>query len=513
MIQISTFMKSTFKRILLKKISLNKLFSKKISLKKFLIATSMAAVLIILLSIAFIFYAHTIEHINGKLDLMGKNKFYRLYSDIDESINSIKRVIEYLQNSDILIGYLNIAENEKDDVFKKSNAVSDISRLLTNAKEYSKLIKQIFIVTDKSEYSNYSTQMFSFETLEIIRNTEFDDMVFFNCGINKDHHIDLRGSLLLNENKFFVSNISRFKDSNDKIFIILDETLFYDNKQYAGEFYIIDQSGDFIWPTENSYDNKNKMHKEQILKNIILQNGDGEDTFIAQGIKITSKKLDSCNWTLVYTTDDSIIREQRKSIIFYVSLSFITSVFLAYAFSRIISYRMIQPINKLTLITKEYDGKNTFKRHEDTGLQFFSMRDSLFLYYFISIVIPVILFIIMFNGTSLKLTEEHTLSYYKSVFDSTADRLDKYMERKLKAMQRITNNLVIQGNVARREKTVLSTNEVLDIIIENSVLGHERDIINIYDKNNELLFTNYYMGIPDFNQSFYKKINNTYPLT
>jgi len=136
------------------------------------------------------------------------------------------------------------------------------------------------------------------------------------------------------------------------------------------------------------------------------------------------------------------------------------------------------------------------------------MRDNLILYFVISIVIPVIIFIVMFNATSFRRIEVHTLDYYRTVFDKTADGIDKYVERKLKAMQRIAYSISIQQNAARRENTVLGKDEFFNIITENSVLGHERDIINIYNNTGELLFTNYYMGIPDFNSNFYKIISN-----
>jgi len=110
-----------------------KISSKRISLKKYLIMVSMIAVSIVLFFVGLVFYTRTIRYIDEKLDLMEKNRFYRLYSDIDESINSINRVIEYLQNSEILLSYLNTAENEKDNIYRQGVAINNISKLLTNA--------------------------------------------------------------------------------------------------------------------------------------------------------------------------------------------------------------------------------------------------------------------------------------------------------------------------------------------------------------------------------------------
>ena len=483
-----------------------KIPSKRVSFKKYLIMVSMIAVSIVLFSVGLVFYTRTIRYIDEKLDLMEKNRFYRLYSDIDESINSINRVIEYLENSEILLSYLKTAENEKDNIYRQGVAIDNISKLLTNTKEYSTLAKQIFIITNKGEYSNYSTQMFNFKTLEKIRDSEFKDMMFFNYGTNKYYGIELRGTPLLDENMFFISNLKKDRGYNGKVFAIVDESFLYDTKRFYGDFHIIDQSGDYIWPAINSYDSS-KQIKEQVLKNVTAS-GMGESSFRVQGTKITAKKLNSYNWVLIYSTDNSIIRQQRNNIIFYMLLSFFISVLFAYIFSRLISYRILQPINILTSITKDYDGKNNFNRYDNTNAKGISMRDSLFLYFFISILIPVIVFIVMFNATSLRITEEHTLDYYSTVFDKTADRINKYMERKLKAMQRITYSISMQKNATGSENTVFEADKIFNIINEDSVLGHERDIISIYNKAGGLLFTNYYMGVPDFDTSFYEKICN-----
>lgn len=485
---------------------IQKFHFKKISFKRYLITVSMIVVFVILLSIGLIFYTRTIRYINDKLDLMEKNRFYSLYLDIDEGIQSINRMIEYLQNSEILMNYLNTAENAKDDVYKKSIAINDVSKLLTNAKEYSAFTKRIFIITQVREYSNYSTTTFSFETIEKIRDCEFEDITFFNCGINRSCGVELIGTSLLDENMFFVASLRKNIGYDGKILAILDESFLYDTKQITGDFYIVDQSGDFIWSTIDNNDIGNQI-KKQINKNIQNHNMD-ECMFKVHDKKIIAKKFNNYNWFLVYPIDDSIINQQKNSIIFYMFISFLSSIILTYIFSRLVSNRILKPIKKLTSVIGDYDGKTDFAKYDITEAKGVSMRDSLLLYFIISIVVPVIMFIVMFNATSFRHIEAHTLGYYRTVFEKTADRIDKYIERKLKAMQRITYSISIQQIVARRENTVLGANEIFNIITENSVLGHERDIINIYNNTGELLFTNYYMGIPDFNNSFYEKISN-----
>ncbi|HOJ12003.1 MAG TPA: histidine kinase [Clostridiales bacterium] len=485
---------------------IQKFHPKKISFKKYLVTVSMTVAFAILLSIGLIFYTRTIRYINDKLDLMEKNRFYSVYLDIDESIQSINRMIEYLQNSEILMNYLNIAENAKDDVYKKSVAINDISKLLTNAKEYSAFTKRIFIITQAREYSNYSTTTFSFETIKRIRDYEFEDITFFCYGMDRLHGIELRGISLLDENMFFAAGLRKNKGCDGKILAILDESFLYDTKQTTGNFYIVDRSGDFIWPTIDNNDISNQT-KKQISLNIQSHNMD-EFMFKVNDKKVITKKFSNYNWFLVYPVNDSIINQQKNSIIFYMFISFLSSIILTYIFSRLVSNRILKPIKKLTSVIGEYDGKTDFTKYDIAESKGIYMRDNLILYFIISIVIPVIIFIVMFNVTSFKHIEAHTLGYYRTVFDKTADRIDKYIERKLKAMQRITYSISIQQIAARRENAVLGVDEIFNIITENSVLGHERDIISIYNNTRELLFTNYYMGIPDFNNSFYEKMSD-----
>jgi two-component system sensor histidine kinase YesM len=488
---------------------IQKFHPKKISFKRYLITVSMIVVFVILLSIGLIFYNRTIRYINDKLELMEKNRFYRLYSDIDEGIRSINSIIEYLQNSEILLNYLDIVENEKGDVYKKSVAINDISKLLTNTKEYSIFTKQIFIITQKGEYSNYSTKMFDFKTIQKIRDihdNEFAGTAFLIYGIDSYNGIELTGTPLLDENLSFMADIRKDEEYNGKIFAILDESFLYNTKHMTGAFYIVDQSGNFIWPGGNDDDISIQV-KKQIAKNIL--NCDMEEYMLkVHDKKIITKRFNSYNWLLVYPVDESIINQQKNIIIFYMFISLLISIILAYVFSRLVSYKILKPIKKLTSVISDYDGKTDFNRYDSNEAKGVSMRDSLLLYFIISIVVPVIIFIVMFSATSFRRIEVHTLDYYRTVFDKTADRIDKYMERKLKAMQRIAYSISIQQNAARRENEILGKDEFLNIITENSVLGHERDIINIYNNAGELLFTNYYMGIPAFNNSFYEKIGN-----
>lgn len=487
---------------------LQRVFPRKIPFIRYLITVSMVVVSVFLLSIGLIFYTLTFKYIGDKLELMESNKYYQLYSDIDETIHSVDRVIEYLQNSDILQNYLDIAEAKNIDSFKRGTAINNIFRFITNAKEYSVFMKQIFIITQNNEYSNYSTQMFNFNTLRKIRDLpdeKFENIVFLNYGIDNSTGIELKGTPLLDEYPVFAARLRKDNKFNGKIFIILDESYLANIRKMMGTFYIVDESGNLIWPNMSSLSNAELV----VIETIKNRYSEKEGEFSLKGIKpeVVAKRLSGHNWMLVYSIDNKIIAKQKNNIILYIFATLLLSTILAYIFSKLISVQTLKPIKKLTGLIDSYDGKKELGKFDCIETKGKSMRDSLILYFVISIVIPILVFVVIFSVTSTKYIETYTIGYYNASFDKISDRIDKYVERKLKALQRIVYNISVQQNTAKRENRSLKQNDMFNIITENSVLGQERDIINIYNNTGNLMYTNYYAGAPDFNEEFSKKIS------
>lgn len=439
-----------------------------IKLHNLLIVLALTLAGIALLITATVFYSDTQALISEKLDAIHEADFNRIEAEIIDFYESSGKVATLLQNNKQLIAMIQESEYEEIDLYRKSELVDEINGYLTNLTVYNKAIRSINIVTHNAQY--YSKQLlFNQQLTDKFSARKVDGVAFeYPKQFADTPELSQHQDVLLNSQK-----------------LDMDKESYYITSLQAGEDYY----GNVVVMLRNL-----PLISEINKKNdIMIVDGHGQTIFRGQSFgnmdvdSLYEQTIRFNNWKVYYRIDNKAYRNQA-SLLFALAIgSFLVCFLISFLFAKFITRHIVRPITNLASYIQRYKvGDAAVARAVQlTRPKQMSLREKIFYYFLLSILVPVGGFVLMFHLLSSSMLSEQIVMDYENVFENTASSLNDYMEQKEKLMLGQAYGTLIQGYLQGNPVSEIS---IYDQIEQYMFLGMN-GTLSLYDASNRLLLS------------------------
>lgn len=441
-------------------------------MRHILFILSIGGVSLFLISTSVLLYFSTKSHIKEKFDFVNELRFNQIFSEVEYFLNNSQKIVDYMMNDKQLLAHIQAMNSDEIGPVEQSRINTEIHRNLLTIRTYNEYIKSINIVTDRLQY--YSGEYLYFYTPE--KSWPFPS----NHPAPQLRHP---------ENLF-----QHHSGAEDNRF----------PRDFANELYYYSELGDGATGYGETYvfiDNKKLLQKipdyERIMivsesagtiyQGQLFQKGESTDSLSGQ---IYRRKLNFLDWTLLYGMDERLFQEQLNLIHKWSYIALILSFFLAFVFSRYLSKKILRPIHSLITGLKRYQMGlgNAGDGPVHAEMPKITIREKVFYYFIVTILIPVCCFIAIFYVQYNTIIHQHMVDSYRLVFRKTANDIDNYMEKKENIMTGLAFHTSVQNRMRGGNG---SDDEVVYDMIERFIqLGLDHDRYSLYDLRGNLVLSN-----------------------
>ncbi|MBO9596577.1 MAG: response regulator [Cohnella sp.] len=468
------------------------LLGRKLKLSNFLLLFSLVVVLALLSLIGTLFYYKTKSFIQGKIDHIQAIKVNQMQFDIARSFDDAYQVMDHLRVNDRVFSYLRVLEGGGADSYGKMTAAADLETLLFNLKKDNPFLGNLIIQTELTQYSSdmlYSANLpmrdYAPGENPIVFVNKGEAYRFFSIAPSQVTDVRMKEALnRLNAGPFLWSALADQGGIRlGSLFLLLDGNFFRQHIPYSDNMALLDAAGTPLF-VGNAVDATELVRIAGLPEGIYKP---GQQGFKTKAVVV--KRLAMYAFILVYEDNVSIHRKQFSLILKLLAIMFAACALLSFVVSRVVSGAMLQPLIHFLKQMKSYEefGDRLALRAEKPAL---SLHSRLIVYFAITILLPVVLFIISFYVQSMRIVGDELRASYTTVFDNTAHRIEQFIDQKSVGLARLSFDLFIRRLIMNGASE--QDGDIRQWIRQNEYLGLERDTISIYDNENRLLFSNFY---------------------
>ncbi|WP_127580114.1 sensor histidine kinase [Paenibacillus koleovorans] len=467
---------------------------RKIKLSNFLMLFSLAAVLIILLSISTLFYYKMRAFVQEKLDHIQSIKVSQIQFDIAGSFNDAYNVMNHLRTNERFAEMIDqVEENTSTAAFDRATMSNELETLLFNLKKDNPFLRSILVQSNRTQYSSsaqYTSRLPEREPKEgespVLLVNKGQTYRFF--GLNPDappSDSRTREALdTLNGSYYLWSPlIGRNGGRLGSAFVLLDGDYFRQHIPYSEHMALLDAGHEVIFAGD-------QVNVSALARLSGLQDGTYKPGQLGlSDTTVTIKRLAPYELSLIYEENVSIHRAHFTLILKLIGFIFTACTLLSFAGSRIVAGAMLQPLLRFLKQMKSYDsfGDRPALPVQKRSL---SLHTRFFLYFAVTILFPVLLFIGAFYTQSMRIVGDELRDSYSTVFHNTVHRIELFIEQKSVSLARLSYDTYIRRLIMN--ETSESPQEIASWIRQNEYLGISRDIVSIYDLQERLIFSNFY---------------------
>ncbi|NJD01603.1 MAG: HAMP domain-containing protein [Ruminiclostridium sp.] len=473
----------------------------RIKFRSYLLLLSTSLTAFIMATMSIMFFIDTKSFINEKIDAMSKIQFQQIVSDINGNLNDIMGIAKYMQSSFQLVDMISQIKNNNSTAYKEYTLKKDITMFLTSVVRDNSLIKNINIIVDNDQYSS--------------GNLDFDsDLVnSISSGISgKD--IRFRIPEPLSDMKDLQPSTTKFIHTLDK------ETYFYfslydDKGGFLSNIYIFIQTDflDKIIPDKSCLtildrdsslvfkgESFNKMNWENLKSNISDTNNNNSTIFADNNFTVYYGLIDFNKWGILFLVDRQPYIKQFVTLRNSIIIAFFLSIIISVIFSGLISIIVLRPVYNLRSMIRDYKAGNKAEKRNmenrcstNSYINRLSLKEKVFYYLLVTILVPLLVFILMYTVYSGRAANTQIINMFNSSFQKEAGNVTEYILRKKEVLQRIVFSNALQNYFLKKQGADITG--IGNVLRENILLGLDHDFISIYDINKKLLITNKFRTI------------------
>ncbi|MGP6146454.1 sensor histidine kinase [Jeotgalibaca sp. A122] len=343
------------------------------SLRRYLVFLS-ALVSMVSIFIIILFFSNEVDdYLIEQKQNYAEESLSRSSFILERELNKVTNLVGKIQNNETIISSVNALENSDDSPIVKYKLSQQLNDFLFSLNQESFLIKNILIITPKTQYSaTGDTAGYELNGLEITDNTNTYSLysvptLLQDANSNKYTMQEIlnRSNTYLKDEYFFAANIA---DSNKQqkalVLVVIDE------REFANQLLARDQS--------------------QIIFN--------ESAVFFQGERFDKKKMGDryladiypYNLQLVYQMDETA-SDNTPVIIGILIASALSVLMLSFFLSKSTSDTTLEPINELLdWMNRRQATEKKFPLNAQNRFGSRSFRERLTYYFFVTIIIPVV---------------------------------------------------------------------------------------------------------------------------
>ena len=447
---------------------------RKINFKTYLILTSVILTVCFLVALSFLLLFNTSLQINTKVDTINEAKTDLLSEKINSSLSDLKNRTKYLMTNQQIIQYIKDIEHSSNTSYEKNQASIDLSHYLTSLSESSPTIERIHILTDKSQYESMADTVFSYPL--IFRQAEPVPKPLFSGSLSSQSAA--QEGKVLEQKLFFTGSLHEGDRLFGKIYVILSDAYLRDLIDTPDGYAIIGSDDSFVINASTVGDEVIEKAYGHLLS---------ANAFTYSNFRFYMRDIEFENWKIIYAADTTQFYSNRKTLTQNIFISMGISLVLAMAFSSFISKRILNPVKKLIGLIQKYKTKNSgdtrFVAEKKSGG---SLQPRLFLFYILTIFIPILLFMGSFLINSRNTVNSYIEESYSEIFSRSSREINEYLNNKRSLLINIANDPYVQKLCSPGQFDEVSP-YVLDNLWHQAFMGTEKDWIGIYSKEGKLL--------------------------
>lgn len=460
-----------------------------IGYQRIILIVSILMAVLILLTLTLYAYHSTEDYIVSRLTHIDLGALEQNAISVQGNLSQAEKITEYLATDDMLLLYLDVYQN--GSAVDRNEARQDIRSRISIMQQFNKNIQSIMVVTPSGPITSLYDGSLSSPTQSMLDQTPY---VHFLSETRATYLAPAGTSELLSN---AMSERQIFRDryyyaqviySNNErlgyIFVFLDMDVI--KAQLTGQMHLMDSAGQ---PVGRATAAESDQEPPFALPADMLQT---EDNFETAAYRLYTKPIEATDLTLVFVQDRQTLTDSIASFRTTLILMLAIVLILAFTLSRVITRRIIQPLNRLNRFIKHYLYKDPAQPGHNERYQAspsrLSLRENLLIYLTCVVIIPAGIILLFSALTSNRVIQSYMIQSYSTAISQTADNVSRYLVDKTKVMKNIIYNISVQQ--ALHEGSADVPVDYDRIVRKDLLLGSGWDDLYLYDEDGQILYQN-----------------------
>lgn len=468
-----------------------KWINKKVSLQTYLTLFSLVVGILFIGLFGFIFYRKINNFLLVKRQESIELKVNQVSTDIENRFNHLHQMISSLKTNELIVSHLNNLSNQELTPTTHYNLSKELERYLYSIRLENSMINNILIVTPDTQYSsNHSYLNFDYNGLQLSpqisnqynfisigqaqENIFFSDPPFYGDKSN-----DVPDQL--NSGVFFGANIEDTKGEMEaSILFLLDLPSFLNQMFYSEQFIIFDQYDQVLFQGTEQ-----ELSLTRYLEQI--NQSDEGIVFTNTNLEIHHKRIPIYNLKLVFVEDMSQYQVQQKYIWRAIIISLIVAMTTIYIIAKRLSTKTLRPLyhflddlNRENIIElRHIKARRSSKK--------FSLRERLFIYFLLTILIPTVLFVILFFGLSSDVVFNDIQANDYLIHEEKGVEINRLMEQSKLTLIKFALDTQLQQHILNDD-----SEQIMNVVMtDNKYQLKNHETLHLYNHDQQLLYSNH----------------------
>jgi len=487
----------------------------KMPFRRFLLLVSLVALTLLLLVAGSLLYAKTKRFIDGKMDDITEMKLNQVTADTKSQLEDVLQTLDGLRNNDgfrAAVDKLESGQTPSYDAFVQSK---NLDVALFTMKKDNALIERIALYTKRLQYSSDSLlfgyltgdrQRSLFRAVDRIRFVP-PGGTFAVLGIDRATLDDAKirsGMDELNASAYLIGPFPAQSGEEGVVIVQLAPDSLRQLVPYAESMALVESGGSVLFRgAELAVDSADAIAR---LRARALDDGGS-----FHGKRYYQRDIGFFGMQVVFAEEKSDFhRRQLRAVGGYAAAALVGCALLSLLLTRLIGRQIMLPLHKLIRwMGREEHAHELWlgKREPWKRPGAMVMRDRLFLYFIVTVLLPALLFIVLFYVQSNRVVSRELQQTYYAAFEKVAHRIDLFVKMKQAVLARLAYDAEVVDFVSEPNDT---NRKALDRLLSSHKPSFlSEDVLSIYDAGNRLLYSNWNKASAPLPQSFYDEMSHS----
>ncbi|CQR47174.1 Sensor histidine kinase YpdA [Paraliobacillus sp. PM-2] len=482
---------------------------KKLTLQNYLILISLITTIVFTGIISYIFNSKINHFLIEKKSESIELKINQVSLDLEKKLNNAYQTVMKLKNNDFVISHLNHLSDPQSSEVDNYYLSKELERYLYSLQIENNIIENVLIVTPNTQYSSDRSYInFDYNGLELDNEVdaqcnfvsigEARQKVYLGDSISsKNNGINLEG---LNHKPFFGTNIVDAEGTiKGAILLFLNQSELFNQSFYSDQFLLLDRKDQIIFKgLDNEIDITNKIKDySQLPEGLIVSDNN---------LEVYNKRIPFFDFQLLYVDDLDVYNLQKQFIWKVVLITFILTILTAFIFSSKVAKSALSPLYRLLSVLKKDSicDLDVVSRDDKTKTKA-GLRERLFLYFFMTIIVPLLVFAaIYYWQTSEVILEDIKKSNYLE-HEKKVLEINRHIEQSKLTLTKVTLDFNLQKNILENDQSSL-----LDTFLrDKKFVIQPYQTLSLYSNKNQLIFSNNSNANKISNEQFFQELKNS----
>ncbi|MBO9607899.1 MAG: histidine kinase [Paenibacillaceae bacterium] len=460
---------------------------------RFLMLFSLTAVLLLLCIVGAVLYGKTKSFIDGKKDDIVTMQIGQAVTDVKRQFEDVRQAIDGLRNNESFLDTVKQLSGKQTDSYREVVLSQTLESSLFNIKIDNDFIDSVVVLAGAEQYSSRQSYLEGMEAYasQLFREAEPIRFVppgqtYRMLGIERAWLAESPQRLSLdrmNETAYIASRLEA-DGLAGVILVFLDPANLRKLIPYAESLAVLTEGSDVMY--------RGSGVPSGLLADIKPQTAEGDAVLHAQGRRYHVREIGFFGVRIVFAEAGSGFHERQLALIgLYAAAILLGCALLSLLLTRLLGGSMLLPLHRLIRWIGRYDQLDDRMQPEGGAAgrdSRMTMRDRLFVYFILTIMLPIVLFVVLFYVQSSRVVSRELKETYAAAFDKVVHRIELFVGQRETMLARFafdswTADFVQQADEKKRQ-------ELDQLVLTQKPSMLTQDMLSVYDADNRLVYAN-----------------------